>query len=156
MKVSFKIAPMQSINSDNTENNSIDSNDRSLIYEHIPPASLHPFPGHRSIASSGKGNLNSEYYYPMSEIRQASEQDIQNLSELQRADSSIFRRDSHHNTNDRGLNNGRQKQSVTKASPSIMHSTASTFSVKISFISSIVLHLLVPVITVTMVIKPMY
>ena len=152
MKVSFKIAP--SVNSDNTENNSIDSNDRSLIYEHIPPASLHPFPGHRSIATSGKGNLNSEYYYPMSEIRQASEQDIQNLSELQRADSSIFRRDSHQN--DRGLNNARQKQSVTKASPSIMHSTASTVGVKISFISSIVLHLLVPVITVTMVNKPMY
>jgi hypothetical protein len=139
MKVSFKIAPMPSINSDNTENNSIDSkNDRSLIYEHIPPASLHPFPGHRSIASSsGKGNLNSEYYYPMSEIRQASEQDIQNLSELQRADSSIFRRDSHQN--DRGLNNARPKQSGTKASPSIMHSTASIVGVKISFISSIVL-----------------
>ena len=83
MKVSFKIAPMPSINSDNNEDNSIDSNDRSLIYEHIPPASLHPFPGHRSI-SPRKDSLNSEYYYPMSEIKQATEQEIQNLSDLQR------------------------------------------------------------------------
>jgi len=155
MKVSFKVATVSAINSDNNENNSIDSNDRALIYEHIPPASLHPFPGHRSIAS-GKDNLNSEYYYPMSEIKQASEQEIQNLSERQRAESSIFRRDSHQDINDHGLNNARQKHSkVTKASPSIMHSTASTVGVKIWLIPSFVLHLLVPI-TVTMVIKFMY
>jgi len=91
----------------------------------------------------------------MSEIRQASEQDIQNLSELQRADSPIFRRNSQQEINDRSLNNARQKQSVTKASPSIMHSAASTVGVKISLISSFVLQLLVPI-TVSMVIKAMY
>ena len=156
MKVSFKIAPMPSINSDNNENNSIDSNDRSLIYEHIPPASLHPFPGHRSI-SSRKDNLNSEYYYPMSEIKQATEQDMQNLSDLQRADSSIYRRKSQQDNNNHGLNNKRQKHvsGVTKASPSIMHSTASAVGVKISLTSSFMLHLLIPI-TVTMVIKSMY
>ena len=152
MKVSFKIAPMPAVNSDN-ENNSIDPNDKSLIYEHIPAASLHPFPGHRSI-TSGKDNLNPDYYYPMSEIKQASEQDIQNLSERKRTDSSIFRRDSHQGANGRGLNT-REKQSVTKASPSRMHSSASTVGVKISLVPSFVLHLLVPI-TVTMVIKAIY
>ena len=155
MKVSFKIAAMPSINSDNNENNNIDSNDRSLMYEHIPPAALHPFPGHRSI-NSGKDNVNSEYYYPMSEIKQASEQDIQNLSELQRADSSIYRRESHHqDINDYGLNDSRQTKSVTKASPSIMHSAASTLGVRISLISSFVCSVLMSI-TVTMVIKSMY
>ena len=150
MKVSFKIAPMPAINSD-SGSNSIDGNDRSLIYEHsIPPALLHPFPGHRSITSE-KDNINTEYYYPMSEIKQASEQDIQNLSDRKRTDSLIFRRDSHQGGSNRGLNT-RQKQSVRKASQSRMHSNASTVGVKISLIPSFVFHLLVPI-TVMMLIK---
>ena len=146
---------MPSINSDNNEDNSIDSNDRSLIYEHIPPASLHPFPGHRSIPPR-KDSLNSEYYYPMSEIKQATEQEMQNLSDLQRADSSIYRRNSQRDNQNLGLNDKIQKHvsGVTKASPSIMHSTASAVGVKISLTSSFMLHLLIPI-TVTMVIKSM-
>ena len=138
MKVSFKVAPMPTIstNSDDSDDNSINSagGDRSLIHEHhIPPASLHPFPGHQSISSggnSGNSNLDSTYYYPTSEIRQAAEQDLQSLSqERKRTDSSIFRRDSHQqNSGVRGGLNTRQQQKQSKAAPSIMQSSGASSS----------------------------